>query len=85
MNTSLNTFLTEYKTELEASNKRFNDLMFRRALITKIDLTCIDHIIQGIEDDQPRFNKWCEKWQNENRTMRIRFVVFVTSAKQTNH
>ena len=60
MNTSLNTFLTEYKTELEASNKRFNDLMFRRALITKIDLTCIDHIIQGIEDDQPRFNKWCE-------------------------
>ena len=60
MNICLNTFLTEYKTELEASNKRFNDFMFRRALNTKIDLTCIDRIIQGIEDDQPRFNKWCE-------------------------
>ncbi len=60
MNTCLNTFLTEYKTELEASNKRFNDLMFRRALITKIDLTCIDHIIQGIQNDKPRFDKWCE-------------------------
>jgi hypothetical protein len=35
--------------------------MFRRALNAKIDLSCIDHIIQGIEDDQPRFNKWCEK------------------------
>jgi hypothetical protein len=60
MNTCLNTFLTEYKTESEANDKRFNDLMFRRALNTKIDMTCIDRIKQGIEDDQPRFNKWCE-------------------------
>jgi hypothetical protein len=60
MNTSLSTFLTAYKAELEASNKRFNDLMFRRALNAKIDLSCIDRIMQGIEDDQPRFNKWCE-------------------------
>ena len=61
MNTSLNTFLTEYKAELEANNKRFNDLMFRRALNATIDLSCIDRIIQGIADDQPGFNKWCEK------------------------
>ena len=60
MNTSLSTFLTAYKTELEASNKRFNDLMFRRALNTKIDMTCIDRIKQGIQNDKPRFDKWCE-------------------------
>jgi hypothetical protein len=56
MNTSLSIFLTAYKTELEASNKRFNDLMFRRALNAKIDLSCIDRIMQGIKDDQPRFD-----------------------------
>jgi hypothetical protein len=35
--------------------------MFRRALTATIDLSCIDRIIQGIEDDQPRFDKLCEK------------------------
>jgi hypothetical protein len=47
-------------SDLEASNKRFNDLMFRRALNTKIDMTCIDRINQGIQNDKPRFDKWCE-------------------------
>jgi hypothetical protein len=56
MNTNLNTFLAAYTVELEASNKRFNDLLFRRALNTKIDLTCIDRIKQGIQDDHPRFD-----------------------------
>jgi hypothetical protein len=45
---------------MEADNKRFIDLMFQRALNIKIDLTCIDRIMQGIKDDQPRFDKWCE-------------------------
>ena len=57
---NLNQFIAEYTADMEADNRRFIDLMFERALIIKIDLTCIDRIMQGIKDDQPRFDKWCE-------------------------
>ena len=56
MNTNLNAFFASYKAELEASIVRLDDWLFRRALNTKIDLTCIDRIQQGIQDDQPRFD-----------------------------
>ena len=57
---SLDKFLAGYIADLEADNKRFIDLMFHLALNVKIDLTSIDRIVQGIEDDQPRVDKWCE-------------------------
>ena len=57
---NLNQFITGYIADMEADNKRFIDLMFERALIIKIDLSCIDRIMQGIKDDQPQFDKWCE-------------------------
>jgi len=57
---SLNQFLTGYIADMEADNKRFIDLMFLRAINLNIDLTCIDNIMQGIKDDQPLFDKWCE-------------------------
>ena len=57
---NLNKFIAEYTADMEADNRRFTDLMFQRALNIKIDLTCIDRIMQGIKDDQPRFDKWCE-------------------------
>ena len=56
----LSAFLAACTAELEASNKRFNDLLFRRALNTKIDLSCIDRIKRDIQDDRPRFDKWCD-------------------------
>ena len=54
---SLDKFIAEYTADLEADSKSFNDLMFHRALNVKIDLSCIDRIVQGIKDDQPRFDK----------------------------
>jgi hypothetical protein len=57
---NLNKFIADYTADMEADNRRFVDLMFERALNIKIDLSCIDRIVQGIKDDQPRFDKWCE-------------------------
>ena len=81
----LNQFLPGYIADMEADNKRFIDLMFERALIIKIDLSCIDRIMQGIKDDQPRFDKWCEVMAKNNKMKRTNFVAFATISKQPNH
>ena len=60
MNTNLKVFLTAYTAKLEASIVRLDDWLFRRVLNTKIDLTCIDRIKQGIQNDQARFDKLCK-------------------------
>ena len=83
---NLNKFIAEYTADMEADNRRFIDLMFQRAIIIKIDLSCIDRIMQGIKDDQPQFDKWCEVMaKKNNKTKRIRFVAFATISKRTNH
>ena len=82
---NLNKFIADYTADMEADNRRFIDLMFQPAIIIKIDLSCIDRIMQGIEDDQPRFDKWCEVMAKNNKMKRIRFVAFATISKQTNH
>ena len=82
---NLNQFIADYTAKMEADNRRFIDLMFERALNIKIDLTCIDRIMQGIKDDQPRFDKWCEIMAKNNKMKRTNFVAFATISKQPNH
>jgi len=82
---SLNQVLTGYIADMEADNKRFIDLLFLRAINLNIDLTCIDNIMQGIKDDQPLFDKWCEVMAKNNKRKRTNFVAFATISKQPNH
>jgi pyruvate-formate lyase-activating enzyme len=75
---NLNQFLADYTAKMEADNRRFIDLMFQRALNIKIDLTCIDRIVQGIKDDQPRFDKLCDIMaKHKKKKQTIRFAAFV--------